>query len=72
MLDYRGQIGKQYNPIAIAQWGLGNYNLFRASGNADRKRKLLVAADWLCRHLEENSHGVWCGTTILTGNTVRR
>ena len=21
MLDYRGQIGLQYNPIAIAQWG---------------------------------------------------
>jgi heparosan-N-sulfate-glucuronate 5-epimerase len=26
MLDYRGAIGLQYNPIAIAQWGLGNYN----------------------------------------------
>src|SRR5438105_15770733 len=28
MLDYRGQIGLQYNPIAVAQWGLGNFNLF--------------------------------------------
>lgn len=59
MLDYRGQIGKQYNPIAIAQWGLGNYNLFRATGEERHKRKLLTATDWLCRHLEENSHGVW-------------
>ncbi len=24
MLDYRGAIGLQYNPIAIAQWGLAN------------------------------------------------
>src|ERR1700722_14998634 len=28
MLDYRGAIGLQYNPIAIAQWGLANYNRF--------------------------------------------
>ena len=26
-LDYHGHIGLQYNPIAIAQYGLGNYNL---------------------------------------------
>ena len=28
LLDYHGNIGLQYNPIAIAQWGLGNFNLF--------------------------------------------
>ena len=28
-LDYHGHIGLQYNPIAIAQYGLGNYNLCR-------------------------------------------
>ena len=28
MLNYHGHIGLQYNPIAIAQWGLGNYNLW--------------------------------------------
>jgi hypothetical protein len=27
VLDYRGTIGRQYNPIAIAQYALGNYNL---------------------------------------------
>ena len=27
---YHGAIGLQYNPIAIAQWGLGNFNLFLA------------------------------------------
>src|SRR5687767_14980928 len=28
MLDYHGTIGLQYNPIAIAQYGLGNINLW--------------------------------------------
>jgi len=29
LLNYHGKVGLQYNPIAIAQYGLGNYNLFR-------------------------------------------
>jgi hypothetical protein len=32
LLNYHGAVGLQYNPIAIAQWGLGNYNLFSRSG----------------------------------------
>jgi hypothetical protein len=59
MLDYRGVIGLQYNPIAIAQWGLANYNLFCASGDQGRRRRTLKAADWLCANLEQNSHGLW-------------
>ena len=47
MLDYRGQIGLQYNPIAIAQYGLGNYNLFVQENSEERRRKFLAAADWL-------------------------
>ncbi|HME35469.1 MAG TPA: D-glucuronyl C5-epimerase family protein [Candidatus Sulfotelmatobacter sp.] len=60
-LDYHGQIGLQYNPIAIAQYGLGNYNLFRQSADPERRRKFLIAADWLCSHLEQNVRGfaVW-------------
>ena len=38
LLDYHGQIGLQYNPIAIAQWGLGNFNLLRRTGDQERKR----------------------------------
>ena len=49
MLDYRGQIGLQYNPIAIAQYGLGNYNLFVQENSEERRRKFLAAADWLAR-----------------------
>jgi heparosan-N-sulfate-glucuronate 5-epimerase len=59
LLDYRGGIGRQYNPIAIAQWGLGNYNLFCQTPNDRRKRQFLAASDWLCAHLERNSHGSW-------------
>lgn len=60
-LDYHGHIGLQYNPIAIAQYGLGNYNLWLRTGDPARKRKFLLIADWLCSHLEPNSRGldVW-------------
>ncbi len=61
MLNYRGAIGLQYNPIAIAQWGLGNLSLFRQQADLDAKRKFLLASDWLCARLEPNPSGlpVW-------------
>lgn len=60
-LDYHGTIGLQYNPIAIAQYGLGNYNLWKRSANPERRNKFFLAADWLRSHLEPNVHGlaVW-------------
>jgi len=60
-LDYRGKIGLQYNPIAIAQYGLGNYNLWRRSQDPDRRVKFFRTADWLVSHLEQNPEGlaVW-------------
>jgi len=57
-LDYRGRLGVQYNPIAIAQYGLGNYNLWIQTSKPDRKQKLFRIADWLVSNLERNSHGV--------------
>lgn len=59
MLDYHGVIGLQYNPIAIAQWGLANYNCFCQTGDAARWQKALHAADWLVANLEQNAHGLW-------------
>jgi len=59
MLDYHGTIGLQYNPIAIAQWGLANYNRLCESGEGPRAEKTIKAADWLWANLEQNSHGVW-------------
>jgi hypothetical protein len=58
LLDYHGRIGLQYNPIAIAQWGLGNYNAFCRTGCEQHRRKFLAGGDWLCSHLEQNSFGV--------------
>jgi len=59
MLDYRGVIGLQYNPIAIAQWGLANYNQFCETRDEFRAHKTLWAANWLCDHLEQNPHDLW-------------
>ncbi|PYP84305.1 MAG: hypothetical protein DMG65_22895 [Candidatus Angelobacter sp. Gp1-AA117] len=61
MLNYRGRIGKQYNPIAIAQYGLGNYNIYTHTGDPSRRKKFLLAADWLLSMLTPNSSGlaVW-------------
>ena len=58
LLDYHGQIGLQYNPIAIAQWGLGNYNLYCADRDSARREKFLAASDWLCTNLEQNRFGI--------------
>ena len=58
MLDYQGSVGIQYNPIAIAQYGLGNYNLLEETGDELRRSRFLIAADWLAEHLEKNDHGV--------------
>jgi hypothetical protein len=57
-LDYRGRIGLQYNPIAIAQYGLGNYNLWRRTSDQNRKKKFFLIADWLVAHLEPNDKRV--------------
>ena len=59
MLDYRGEVGLRYNPIAIAQYSLGNFNLFRQSGADERRANFLRAADWLVGNLERNPKGIW-------------
>jgi heparosan-N-sulfate-glucuronate 5-epimerase len=57
-LDYHGRISVQYNPIAIAQYGLGNYNLWRRTEDPARRRKFFLIADWLRANLERNHHGI--------------
>lgn len=61
MLNYHGRQSLQYNPIAVAQYGLGNYNLFRRTGSGERRTRFLAVADWLVENLELNSSGlsVW-------------
>lgn len=61
MLDYAGEVGLQYNPIAVAQYGLAHWNLFCQNGGADHRSWFLTQADWLVRNLEPNAYGlpVW-------------
>lgn len=47
LLNYHGKVGLQYNPIAITQYALGNYNLAKQTGNKIYFDKFLTSADWL-------------------------
>jgi hypothetical protein len=58
LLDYRGHVGLQYNPIAIAQWGLGNYNAYRRGHVEEHEARYRRAAEWLVANLKANAHAV--------------
>jgi heparosan-N-sulfate-glucuronate 5-epimerase len=58
LLDYRGDIGRQYNPIAIAQYGLARFNAWAAGGTSADRAAWIVAANWLERGMRPNGHGV--------------
>jgi heparosan-N-sulfate-glucuronate 5-epimerase len=62
LLDYRGRIGRQYNPIAIAHYGLARFNRWCDAGAAADHTAWLAASRWLVANLEPNAHGVpvWC------------
>ena len=58
MLDYRAGLGLQYNPIAIAQYALGNHTLWLETKSPERLEKLEAAAQWLVQNLKPNEHGI--------------
>lgn len=58
MLEYRGTIGRQYNPIAIAQYGLASFNQYQRSREPAWRRRFLRCAEWLATRLTPNAHGV--------------
>ena len=58
LLDYQGDIGRQHNPIAIAQYGLARFNEWCVTrADADRDAWIAVA-DWLAREMRPNALGV--------------
>ncbi|MFB6212774.1 MAG: D-glucuronyl C5-epimerase family protein [Candidatus Magasanikbacteria bacterium] len=61
LFDYHSDIGVQYNPVAIAQYGLGNFNLYLETENEKYLEEARKQADWLVENLEENEEGflVW-------------
>lgn len=58
LLDYLGDIGRQYNPIAIAQYGLARFNRWSDTGAFADRAAWLSSARWLERSLTPNSSGV--------------
>ena len=59
LLDYRGHVGLQHNPIAVAQWGLGNHDLWLRTGDGARRERFLRAAEWLLASLKPNAAGLY-------------
>jgi len=59
MLNYHGDIGLQYNPIAIAQYGLGNYNLYLDINDIEYLDKFYAVADWLIDSLKPNQKDIY-------------
>lgn len=57
-LNYKGDIGLQYNPIAIAQWGLGNYNLWCENKEDKYYNKFIASANWLVNNIELNKKNI--------------
>jgi len=56
MLDYFGSIGRQYNPCAVAQWGLGAWQRWRR-GELWAEPLFWRAVEWLRRELDVDAHG---------------
>lgn len=60
LLDYLGDVGRQYNPCAISQWGLGAYQRWRR-GEPEQGDIFWRAADWLVDNLavDVRGRGYW-------------
>lgn len=58
LLDYQGDIGRQHNPIAIAQYGLARFNRWSTTRAEEDRVAWTGVADWLARELRPNGHGV--------------
>ena len=58
LLDYQGDIGLQYNPIAISRYGLARFNRWTQTRAQEDEKAWLAAATWLERHLTPNHAGI--------------
>ncbi|MCK4827490.1 hypothetical protein KA005_67800, partial [bacterium] len=61
MLDYKGNVGVQYNPNAVAQYALGFYDLLVDTGEQKYKEIFLRQADWFLKNIRilKNGVGLW-------------
>ena len=58
LLDYKGKVGVQYNPCAIAQYGLGLYSCYLKDKNIELIAKMESQAEWLCNNVKEDRNGI--------------
>ncbi len=66
LFDYFFDIGRQYNPLAVAQYGLGHFNKYlklksdpsTALRASEHFRIAKIQAEWLVKNLEPNDFGV--------------
>jgi hypothetical protein len=58
LVDYHGDIGLQYNPVTIAQYGLAHFNRWCDTRASIDERAWLAAATWLELQLTPNRAGV--------------
>lgn len=58
LLDYKGTIGIQYNPCAVAQYGLGLCAMYSKTKNLELLKKIKKQADWICQNVVIDNKGV--------------
>lgn len=58
MLDYLGDVGKQYNPCAVAQYGLGLVSKYLETKDEIWKKKAIIQADWLLNAIKYTDNNV--------------
>lgn len=56
LLDYKGDIGLQYNPCAVAQYGLGALYRFGRTGDKDSYDRFISTTEWLSANLKKESN----------------
>lgn len=60
VLDYTGEIGKQYNPCASSQYALGWFQLWQRGQDVAARDTFFMLADWLCEtQVMEQGKGYW-------------
>jgi len=59
MLDYHGKVGLQYNPIAIAQYALGCFNLYKRTAAKKYLDIFIKQVNWLVENLVKNKKGIY-------------
>lgn len=71
LLDYKGKIGRRYNPTAIAQYGLGFYNRYMYEKKDEYIKRFLVQCDWLVSNLKGNKYNIFVWIYDFDWNKLR-